>query len=116
MRNTDDKQRIQKQGVTELGLFYIGTLGKATLVRGHLNRGLNKVRGKGMQITREKILGRWHSRCKGPKVEGSLMCVNKNNSTEEANMSREAENEITRVKGCPVDSCRIRDCILHEMH
>lgn len=39
MRNTDNKQRI-------LGLFYTGTLGKATLVRGHLNRGLNKVKGE----------------------------------------------------------------------
>ena len=54
MCKTDNKQRIQKQGVTGLGLFYIGTSRKAILVRGHLNRGLNKVREKVMQITRGK--------------------------------------------------------------
>lgn len=49
-------------------------------------------------------------------VEGSLMCVSKSKSAEEASMSREVENEITGVKDCPVDSCVIWDFILHEMH
>lgn len=40
-------------------------------------------------------------------VEGSLMCVSKSESAEEASMSREVENEIAGVKDCPVDSCVI---------
>lgn len=34
-----------------MGLFYIGTSGKATLVRGHLNGGLIEVREGAMQRT-----------------------------------------------------------------
>lgn len=34
---SNDKHMLRRQGVTGLGLFYVGTSGKATPVRGHLN-------------------------------------------------------------------------------